>query len=920
MTSSRQRRGGSNQFKNLKKVYEFDDKDKEEAIQAVQQIAQLAMKNVLDESTRSLIVDFDAPEVPSGGYKFHPIPADLYGEYSQSPFISREKALFRGSTGTSREENEIVSYSIGSRSRTELAMISESPISTFSGIRRRNKKKVQKNSSQNGFGNKPAESSDDAWICGVCAKNFASYEAACRHEDDHIREIVVDLGWVQNRPDRQDAFGGMELQTSQESFVSHDQLQARRQERQQEVAARSHASSRESSGVPGSPLAVSRPDILTVSTRNLSHQFPLSSTENEKHEDYSTEANGFEPLREYPEVPSNHNQPTLHQIEDYVVLADEALTDVCKKAEKLALSQLEREAEFELECYSKDKHYYDVLEQREIERQRDGAYSRFRTEGKNLAQKIQNKFVDAYAVMKQGKSKKAMSSVDHYKRKLEGDSDVKNVMENTKQTLYVNVIVKNSIQVVSHELERLARQRWEEHKKKEGSTDIRNKESREQFEKFKAAAQGQLVQLAGLALASDFTPRRIAVQLSNDLYRLLTPRLKRRGVFIESEIEYRVGPYFVLAVNVLAVDWRRLVKRTYEDVTERRAKWMKSVESDDAKEGVTRRYGPLASLIRLSKMTSMEILAGFLATLYYTPWVIYTPICWFLYRFMIGETFRKYFLSSVTDEIFYYVEQKGMEMNIQIQDAETQAVCMLSALQEIRTDSRALRKKKEKSGSAEGEVELLGPLLGPAIKDDSKPAPPVPPGFEIPENLEFVSLELNLQVGFQRLRWALLSAESSFVKDAVWKTELNYDNIEAGEWNKFNDEIGLAKLPDGVKAEDFIGAERETSYLMPKSAFVAANTAHETAFIETYNDCCFSLKLRALTPDVPYGSTFEAWTKYVVVNTGNNSCKLTCSVEAVFPNGPPMISRQIKSGMRDGVGEVFVKTGEAFQRYADAYP
>lgn len=287
---------------------------------------------------------------------------------------------------------------------------------------------------------------------------------------------------------------------------------------------------------------------------------------------------------------------------------------------------------------------------------------------------------------------------------------------------------------------------------------------------------------------------------------------------------------------------------------------------------------------------------------------------------MIGETFRKYFLSSVTDEIFYYVEQKGMEMNIQIQDAETQAVCMLSALQEIRTDSRALRKKKEKSGSAEGEVELLGPLLGPAIKDDSKPAPPVPPGFEIPENLEFVSLELNLQVGFQRLRWALLSAESSFVKDAVWKTELNYDNIEAGEWNKFNDEIGLAKLPDGVKAEDFIGAERETSYLMPKSAFVAANTAHETAFIETYNDCCFSLKLRALTPDVPYGSTFEAWTKYVVVNTGNNSCKLTCSVEAVFPNGPPMISRQIKSGMRDGVGEVFVKTGEAFQRYADAYP
>ena len=205
------------------------------------------------------------------------------------------------------------------------------------------------------------------------------------------------------------------------------------------------------------------------------------------------------------------------------VAIGETLFGICRTAEKLALSQLEQEAEFELQCYSKDKHYYDMLEQREIERVRQGAYNRFRTDGKNFAEKVQNKFVDAYAVMKEGKSKKATASVDHYKRKLEGDSDVQNKIDNTKQTLYVNVIVKNSSQVVSHELNRLARQRWEEHKKNEGSMDIRNEESRNQFEKFKAAAQGQLVQLAGLALASDFTPGRIAVQLSNDLYRLLTP-------------------------------------------------------------------------------------------------------------------------------------------------------------------------------------------------------------------------------------------------------------------------------------------------------------------------------------------------------------------------------------------------------------
>mmetsp|Transcript_33566 Transcript_33566/g.36142 ORF Transcript_33566/g.36142 Transcript_33566/m.36142 type:complete len:353 (+) Transcript_33566:1717-2775(+) len=348
---------------------------------------------------------------------------------------------------------------------------------------------------------------------------------------------------------------------------------------------------------------------------------------------------------------------------------------------------------------------------------------------------------------------------------------------------------------------------------------------------------------------------------------------------------------------------------TNRDFADRRDKWVKSAES--------RRHGPLENLIRLFRMTSIEVLAGFLALLYYTHWSVYTPICWFLYTFLIGETFRKYFLSSVTDEIFYYVEQKGMEMSIQIHDAESQAVCMLSALQEIRADSRALKKKQEKAGSVEGQADLLGPMLGPVIKDDNEQAPPIPDGFVIPENLEFVGLELNLLIGFKRLRWAMLSSESKFIQDVVWDVELHYDNIEGNEWSKSNGEIGsTAKLPDGVKEEDFIGAERESSYLMPKSAFVAANTVHEAAFIESYNDYCFSLKLRTLSPDVPYGSTFEAWTKYVAINTGNNSCKLICSVEAVFPNGPPMISRQIKSGMRDCVGEMFVKTGEALQKYA----
>jgi hypothetical protein len=136
-------------------------------------------------------------------------------------------------------------------------------------------------------------------------------------------------------------------------------------------------------------------------------------------------------------------------------------------------------------------------------------------------------------------------------------------------------------------------------------------------------------------------------------------------------------------------------------------------------------------------------------------------------------------ITVLSTEIFYYVERKGMEMNIQIKDALDQTSFMLMALQEIRNDGRELKKKQEATDEDDG-ADLLGPLLGPSIKDDGGPAPTIPNGFEIPQNLEFVGPELNLLVGFRRLRWALLSSESTFVSDAVWKAASNYDKYVAG--------------------------------------------------------------------------------------------------------------------------------------------
>lgn len=114
-----------------------------------------------------------------------------------------------------------------------------------------------------------------------------------------------------------------------------------------------------------------------------------------------------------------------------------------------------------------------------------------------------------------------------------------------------------------------------------------------------------------------------------------------------------------------------------------------------------------------------------------------------------------------------------MEMDVVIRDSQHQAAFMISALKEIRADGRELKKKKE-GEMAESGAELLGPLLGPMIKEDTGPAPPIPEGFEVPENLEFVGLELSLTVGFRRLRWAILNKDSKFITEAVYRVESNY--------------------------------------------------------------------------------------------------------------------------------------------------
>jgi hypothetical protein len=410
---------------------------------------------------------------------------------------------------------------------------------------------------------------------------------------------------------------------------------------------------------------------------------------------------------------------------------------------------------------------------------------------------------------------------------------------------------------------------------------------------------------------------------------LIGPRLEQRGVSIQADIEYRTGPFFVIACEVNNIDWILLMEHTANQWTKQKREWIRDQRvrervaasekheeniNDAGKKTKKKRSVPeLLIGIRRRFPSRNEVIAYLLASFYQLHFFVSLPILQLLYALGLKYAVDKYILRVVSDDIFRYVEKKGMEMQLEIKGRSSQATFMLAALRELRED-----RKKEEAEVGEDVKPILGPLMGPAIKEDKNDVKP-PPGFSLPESLEFVGLEVDLPVGFLRLRWALLNVKSTFMKDAFF-ADMNYDKITMGTWSANENEIGLPKAPDGIDESAFVGATMEYSYLMPKSAFVSANMCYATWEILQYDENSVVVKEKTLTPEVPYGSTFVAWTQYSILNTGKNSCRMVCSVEAEFPNGQPMVARQIKSGMRAGTAEKFVLLGETICRYADAFP
>ena len=285
---------------------------------------------------------------------------------------------------------------------------------------------------------------------------------------------------------------------------------------------------------------------------------------------YETSTNGFTPPLTGGEVAL-----TSSDLQSHMLITDEAAVDIIKRSKfvmyslclkelgymndsplenvdetkkaSLLLKKREFEAQQEIALLSHNRAYYGLVERQSLEQsfgpfptydnpykyymhqyarkmgvdtglsnRRNGNLEKSSLLPRKTWNVIKHRFEHAYELIKEGPASK--DGMEHTKKtKIELGSKTIDEIKHGKNTLYVNVVVKNSVQVVNNELQRMARGWWQsetggEKAQKEKILDF-------QFEWIRAHTQKRIIQLAAVALGSDFTPRKVAVQLSNDLYR-----------------------------------------------------------------------------------------------------------------------------------------------------------------------------------------------------------------------------------------------------------------------------------------------------------------------------------------------------------------------------------------------------------------
>ena len=312
--SGQHRKARTIKGKYLRKLSSLNDAKRDEIRKSIQVAARNALNNAhLCDTSSQISVISDC--IGSNRGKLPSL------DFSQDSLVSQERAVRRGSRRGLFENNEVAhtrrpslsDYSSDFELTTATGSLPESKRgkSTWKFFVRK-RRKTPKNSFLT------SEITQEAWMCGVCAKSFSSLEAAEKHEEYHIKEVVEDLGWgiktgIGNDVD--DFFNG--------SF--------------EDSSPRTPGQPRES----GCREIVANEPFYPVAER-FERKIPVNSSVDVGHRKdiHTSMLNDRSKMSSIDEL-AEQDLLVPTGMREYVVLADEALVDVCGKAQSLILTREE---------------------------------------------------------------------------------------------------------------------------------------------------------------------------------------------------------------------------------------------------------------------------------------------------------------------------------------------------------------------------------------------------------------------------------------------------------------------------------------------------------------------------------------------------------------------------------------------------
>jgi len=237
------------------------------------------------------------------------------------------------------------------------------------------------------------------------------------------------------------------------------------------------------------------------------------------------------------------------------------------------------------------------------------------------------------------------------------------------------------------------------------------------------------------------------------------------------------------------------------------------------------------------------------------------------------------------------------------------------------------QEEEEEDAEEEEDVELEeynNNRLGPTLKIDGMEVDPSILSSHVnhpSQNLQH-SVTYDINIGFQRLRKAMLSTKSTFWIKRILNDELKYTEISRTEWDHHDTQIGLpsssTKLVEKQEQKELIGAKRNTTFRLPKTLLIPSTMGYDTTTVTDYTNHNFTILTSTRTPNIPFGNRIVTHAQIIVFNKGRNNTQMVCSMEVEFPLGPPIgFASKIKKEAKASTMSYFDSVQRTIRRFVE---